>query len=506
MVELQENLENLSRQSQILVIWTDCDREGENIGSEVVDICRKANPTIQVKRARFSVIQPREIKIAWNSLIELDYLQAIAVDARSELDLRIGAAFTRFQTLQLQNKFAELNKKVLSYGSCQFPTLGFVVDQYKKSQEFISEQMWRIDVVIEKDKTKAKFTWSRSHLFDQHCCLVLYDKCVENPTATITKIIAKPTEKWKPLPLTTVELQKVGSRFLRMSSDQVMTIADKLYNKGYLSYPRTETDIFDDNFQLRPLIEKQAQDGRWGPFAQNLLNGGFRKPRKGKHNDKAHPPIHPTRDASGLQGDEQKIYEFVTRRFLACCSENAKGHETTVEIKISDEQFSVKGLMILERNYLEVYVYDKWSDSSIPTFVLNEQILPSVLEMNESQTTAPPLLTEADLITLMDKSGIGTDATIHEHIKKILDREYVVKEGDKFCPTTLGMALVEGYDSLDIEVAMSKPYLRSQMELNMKSICEGTKTKDEVVQFSLLMYREVFEKAVEQSDRLELKG
>lgn len=91
---------------------------------------QQVNPNIIVKRARFSVVQDKEIKTAWNQLVELDYQQAAAVDARSELDLRIGACFTRFQTLSLKDKFPSLKDvKVISYGSCQFPTLGFVVDQ-----------------------------------------------------------------------------------------------------------------------------------------------------------------------------------------------------------------------------------------------------------------------------------------------------------------------------------------------------------------------------------------
>ena len=121
-------------------------------------------------------------------------------------------------------------------------------------------------------------------------------------------------------------------------------IAEKLYNEGYISYPRTETDMFEPNFDLNTLIERQAPDNRWGQFAQNLLNGGFRQPRNGKNNDKAHPPIHPTREGMNLQGDERKVHDFITRRFLACCSENAKGNETNVTAKLGQETFTTHGM------------------------------------------------------------------------------------------------------------------------------------------------------------------
>lgn len=162
-----------------------------------------------------------------------------------------------------------------------------------------------------------------------------------------------------------------------------------------------------------PLIEKQTQDEQWGDYAKRLLDGAFKFPRGGKSNDEAHPPIHPVRAANNLSGDEKRLFDFIARRFLACCSDAAKGQETIIGMRIGDETFTAKGLMILERNYLDVYPFETWTDTQVPVFQVNERIRPSVLEMNEGKTSKPTMLTEADLITLMDKSGIGTDATIH---------------------------------------------------------------------------------------------
>jgi len=76
-------------------------------------------------------------------------------------------------------------------------------------------------------------------------------------------------------------------------------------------------------------------------------------------------------------------------------------------------------LTVIEHNYLEIYKYEKWSNKNIPNFKVGDQFLPHELRLRQSLTTPPQLLTEAELINLMDKNGIGTDATIHEHIKKI---------------------------------------------------------------------------------------
>ncbi|KAG0196535.1 DNA topoisomerase [Mortierella sp. GBA30] len=500
--ELLSVEQNLLRQSQIadqVIIWTDCDREGENIGAEVASVCRRQNQRITVLRARFSSVTPAEVHRAMRNPVQLDMRQATAVDARIELDLRIGASFTRFQTLNFQNRYPGLTEGVVSYGPCQFPTLGFVVDQYRRVENFIPENFWKLEMKHRKDGVDASFTWQRGHLFDQLVCLVIYEACLEaeGPTAKITNVKAKPATKYRPLPLTTVELQKNGSKFLSIPSDEVMNAAESLYTKGWISYPRTETDQFDPNYDLMSLIEKQTPNAIWGRFAQRLAEGGYRNPRKGKNNDQAHPPIHPVMHTANLDGNEKKVYEFITRRFLACCAEDAKGDQTDVKAQIHTEIFTATGLIIKERNYLDVYPYDKWTGTVLPNFAENEQFIPTEFSMKSGATTPPALLTESQLIALMDKNGIGTDATIAEHIKTITRREYVVRaKNDReyvFTPSTLGIALVEGYDNIGLDMSLSKPYLRSQLENNLRLICTGAKTKDEVVQEAIDMYRNVFE-------------
>jgi DNA topoisomerase-3 len=364
--------------------------------------------------------------------------------------------------------------------------------------------------------------------------------------AKVTKVQDRPTRKFKPLPLTTVELQKAATRMLRMSGQQAMTIAEGLYNKGYISYPRTETDRFDKGMNLRAIVQKQTPDQRWGQFAQNLVDGAFQQPREGRHDDKAHPPIHPISYAapSVLNANEARLYEYVVRRFLACCSEDAKGAATDIEIQYGDEMFSAHGVIVLERNYLDVYVYENWSDSAeLPKFTVGERFEPTEAMMTEGKTSPPSYLTEADLIALMDANGIGTDATMAEHIQKIQDREYVATidrsgvavsaddgaedsatagrgrgrgrgarggrggrgrggaaasgsiggSGVKlFVPTQLGVALILGFDRMNFETSLGKPFLRKEMELKMKAICEGRTTRAVVLQESITQYQRVF--------------
>ncbi|KAJ4458347.1 putative DNA topoisomerase 3 [Paratrimastix pyriformis] len=252
--DIRQNLEREARNCSTLILWLDCDREGENIASEVVEVCRKVRPGIQVLRAHFSSVTARELTTAVQRLGRLKQEDVDAVDARQEIDLRIGAAFTRFLTLHLQHRYRGLDSMV-SYGPCQFPTLGFVVDRYWKSVQFKPEDFFSITVTAAKesriisvtssttapcpsalaivsllyttnhsqplwlenipvltvvipavsfapaaldtqDDAKATFSWDRGNLFDRTCCVILYELCCDNPQATVTRLVQREKRKW----------------------------------------------------------------------------------------------------------------------------------------------------------------------------------------------------------------------------------------------------------------------------------------------------------------------
>jgi DNA topoisomerase-3 len=149
---------------------------------------------------------------------------------------------------------------------------------------------------------------------------------------------------------------------------------------------------------------------------------------------------------------------------------------------------------VLELNWLEVFTYERWSDSYIPHFKEGEKFAPTSFRMEESETSAPKLLTESDLITLMDKNGIGTDATIHEHIKTVQERNYAVKVKTEFKPTAIGVSLVEVYQAIGIH--LYKPALRAQMEKEMNMIANGTKPKREVLNDAIEEMHKIFHEVV----------
>jgi len=246
------------------------------------------------------------------------------------------------------------------------------------------------------------------------------------------------------------------------------------------------------------------------------MGESFKAPRNGSHNDKAHPPIHPVNYVvlDSLMPNERKVLEFVVRRFLACCSEDAKGVRSEVEIEYGSETFKASGLTVHETNYLNVYPYEKWtSTEELPPFVVGEAFEPDEANIADGKTSRPSYLTEPELIGLMDANGIGTDATMAEHISKIQDRQYIQKmDGptnnghqatrgrgstrggrgrgrgrnsadnsgrddqpttsnnriNTFIPTTLGVALYEGYEKMGLETSLTRPFLRKEVRVSRK--------------------------------------
>lgn len=502
---LAATLREETRSADWLVLWLDCDSEGEKIAFDVADICRQAKPGIIVKRARFSAMTRGDLFRAVNHLSVVNQLVANMVATRQEIDLRAGSAYTRFLTKQLE-KFAlsDEDRQVISYGPCQFPTLGLVVDRWLTIQNFVRQPFWVFDLVL--FGCKINFEWHRKHIFDEYTAMILYELSAEEAVedgkvAVITHVDKRQRTRWRPLPLSTVELQKAASRSLRLGSQRTMDIAEALYNKGLISYPRTETDRFGKTYDLRALVQKQTTNPSWGQYASRLLTPAsqsdpitFTWPRAGSNDDGAHPPIHPTDSAPASfdSSEHARVYQYVTKRFLACCSIDAKGSETKVEVRVgASEFFTATGLIVEQRGYLEVIdPFEKWNDREMPTSLLQvgARIPFDSYTFRQSQTQPPPLLQEADLIALMDHHGIGTDATIAEHIQKVLDRQYVEKlHGGRFSPTEIGKALVIAHERCQVHFA--RPHMRAKQEEDLKRILNGQRQPYEVLHNALSEYR-----------------
>jgi DNA topoisomerase-3 len=496
--DLATSLRQLSREADWLVLWLDCDREGEAIAFEVLDVCLKANPRLRVFRARFSALTRADLTNAVNSLGQPNRFLAEAVLARSELDLRVGAAFTRFLTMRYQQRLTvgQQQRKLVSFGGCQTVTLGFVVARWLSRTRFTPEPFWSIKLVV---RDGLELTWDRHRLFDQLVVESIKAINMNERYALVTESYQQPKSKWRPLPLNTIEMTKIASTHLRIPSHLCMQLAESLYAKGFISYPRTETDIFHPSIDLRALVQRQTANTVWGAFASNMMTqGGMSGPRRGTKDDQAHPPIHPLKNAERSDfdnHDQYRVFELVARHFLACLSIDAKGSTSRIETVLGTEKFNATGLTVIELNWMEVYPYSRWtSTATLPNVQVGDRLPVSRVDIASGSTQAPFAITEAELLALMDKEGIGTDATMHEHIKTIQERGYCYMDGDRFfIPTNIGIALVVGLGAYEVlGFHLAKPTLRANMERDMERISQGQLTRQEFISQYASKMRQIF--------------
>ena len=217
---------------------------------------------------------------------------------------------------------------------------------------------------------------------------------------------------------------------LRLSPAQTMRHAEHLYLDGHLSYPRTETNKFPPSFDVEGALRQQAGDDRWGAYARRLLDdGAWSRPRRGTDAGD-HPPITPTAPFDG-GGPAGRLYELVARRFLAAVSPDAlrRAQRVALRERATGEAFTFSREVLLEPGFLEVLQWRGDDEGGRLVERLPAAGAAVALRVDavprERQTRPPDRLTEAECVALMEKHGIGTDASIPSHIENVCKRNYV---------------------------------------------------------------------------------
>ena len=481
-----------------LVLWLDCDREGENICFEVIRVVDKyMNKNKKIHRAKFSAVTAKDIEKALSNLGYPNENESKAVEARQELDLKIGVAFSRYQTNYFRGKYGDLDSTVISYGPCQTPTLSFCVDRHDEIQIFTSEMYYTIDAVVDTATVNIPLQWSRNRLFDQSSVEMFHIILKRESTLLCVSSKSYETKRTRPKPLNTVELLKIASKILGIGPQAAMRAAEYLYLSGYLSYPRTESTSYPKSFDIRDALSVQCGNQYYGDVARDLIRNGFTPPLLG-HDAGDHPPITPVGLAVSLSGDNARIYDLVVRHFLATVSEDAVYLVTELrfQAEICKESFTATKKIEINPGFLAIYDRQKEDKEDV-----GQQDLPDVkagshykissLRIRSGTTSPPGHLTESELISLMEKHGIGTDASIPTHINNIMTRNYVtLGPGRSLIPTTLGIVLVHGYKRIDPDLVY--PAVRAAIETFCNQIAKGLSQKENIVTHSLKIFESKF--------------
>ncbi|CAJ1398833.1 unnamed protein product, partial [Effrenium voratum] len=519
-----EHLQELAKGSEHLCLWLDADREGENIGFEVIAVCKEWFPdNSRVHRAIFSALTQEEVCSSFESLGKPDADVAKGVDARQELDLRVGISFSRLLTRKLRD---ETKAQSVTYGPCQTPALGFCVARHGEIEGFQPRKVWTPRVEA------SGLAWAGESTERQEEATKIRAALSRSSEAPL-QLEQREERVPRPVGLNTVQLLRSASNALNLGPKQAMKLAEDLYSKGLISYPRTETTRYHETFDASVPLRAQQRSTRWGRSAAKALGAwkALSQVQSRRARDVGdHPPIVPLRlpQRGELRGQENKLYDFVSQHFVASWLGDARLRRHEARLQIDGFEFQLQINLVEDSGWLEAMPWrlkelslDEDSQRQATKRLAALRRMGSSVPLRqgrllESHTEAPRPLTEAELVEKMDKNGIGTDASIPQHIQTIQDRGYVQlcdgnmepilpprfgpgrpkqqkrhAPGRYLVPTARGLALVEGLSALD--ASLCQPEVRALIEQQCAQVAMRQLDQEEVLRRNIALFRSKFQ-------------
>lgn len=474
-------LQALSKDADTVVVATDYDREGELIGVEALDIIARAmkksktNPTI--RRAKFSALTKDEIGGAFEDLIEVDYDLADSASAREEIDLIWGAVLTRYLSI-LSNRYG---RDFLSVGRVQTPTLGLIVNREEEITSFVPEKFWKLEVVFHKGED---FTgeYEEGNIFDEKVALKIFEE-IQGKNGNVQSFEKRNERIGRPPPFNTTEFLREASR-MHIAPAKAMNIAESLYMRGLLSYPRTDNTVYQRSINLKGVLNK-LKDTEFSKEVDMVLSQEKIRPSRGRTEATDHPPIYPTGAAKKgqLKGDYAKVYELVTRRFLATLYKEGEREIKEAKIDVAGHTFLTKGVRITKRGWLEIYTYYHPNENFHPDLEEGEEVKAKDWLKTEDFTKPPRRYDISSLLKKMEELNLGTKSTRHDIIAKLQDRGFI--EGNPVRPTPLGIGLIKSIQTVESQIA--EPEMTATLEIDMDKIANSEIKKDDVVGISRKM-------------------
>lgn len=418
-----DEIKELSKKADEVLLATDPDREGEAIAWHIKDATGLKKP----KRVVFHEITKEAIEEAIKHPRDIDDNLKQAQEARRVLDRLVG--------YDLSGLIWKKVRYGLSAGRVQSPALRIIVEREREIKAFNPETYWSIFANVETPKKENFTLYCEEEPRDKK----LVEKILEIGKKVDWKVAdVKETEtKRSPrAPFTTSTLQQAASSRLGYAPSRTMGIAQKLYESGYITYMRTDSTNLSEMAlgQIARVVEKQ-----FGKEYHQVRTFAT----KSKNAQEAHEAIRPT-DSSKLScghNDEQKkLYRLIWERAVASQMADAKVLRTkiTVNLDPSIPAFSANGSRVLFEGWLKADPEGRTEETELPKVTAGEILKLLQLNTEEKQTQPPPRYTEAGLVKELEKRGIGRPSTYASIIKTLHDRMYVEKEGKALKPTDTG--------------------------------------------------------------------
>ena len=469
-----KELRQLVKQASALYLATDEDREGEAISWHLYENLKSAiKPGVEVHRVVFHEITKAAIGHAFANPRDLDIGLVDAAETRRILDRLFGYEVSPVL-------WRKVNRG-LSAGRVQSPTVRLIVERERERIAFVSAGYWGIDLV---SATSPSFTANLLELdgvriatgkdFDdtgrpsdkvtvlgESAAVSLVDR-LRTATVTVRSVDDKPYRSSPKAPFMTSTLQQEAGRKLRLSAQQVMRTAQGLYERGFITYMRTDSVVLADE----ALDAVRAQIGQ--DYGSDFVSSSVRRyASKVKNAQEAHEAIRPTLPlrspdsvAGQLSGPDLALYRLVWQRTLASQMADAAG--VTVSIRLgatapsagsepaADCTFAASGTTITFPGHRKVYEESTDDDGEsgddkealLPSLTVGDTVAVTDLVPGGHETTPPARYTEASIVKKLEELGIGRPSTWASIIQTVQDRGYVWKKGQALVPTWTAFAVV----------------------------------------------------------------
>lgn len=487
------NLKDKLEECNELFLATDEDREGESISWHLLEVLK---PKVPTKRMVFHEITKEAIHKALTDTREIDYNLVRAQEARRVLDRLVGYTISPL-----------LWKKVaygLSAGRVQSVAVRIIVEREKERIRFKKSAYFGVLAELEKSNqsfeskistyknqrvaTGKDFDGLTGQLLVGKDLLVLDQKAAEQilkdlKTATwiVTEVEERPVTRKPSAPFITSTLQQESNRKLGLSSRETMQVAQKLYEQGFITYMRTDsTYLSEEALKAARQSIKEKYGAEYLPASPRTFDG-----KKVKGAQEAHEAIRPAGtqfqdpDETGLIGAQFKLYDLIWKRTMASQMTDARQKQVSSKIKAGDAVFSASGTTIEFPGFLRAYV--EGSDDpdadlesrevKLPKLVVNDSLKLQKIDPTSHETKPPARFTEASLVQIMEKEGIGRPSTYASVIGTIIDRGYIRKQGSALIPTFTAMVvskLLSQHLTQYVDLGFT-----SQMEKSLDNIAEG---------------------------------
>jgi len=463
-----EELQRLAKDADQIYLATDLDREGEAIAWHLREII--GNGKKEYRRVVFNEITKKAIQSAFEQPSELNMNRVNAQQARRFLDRVVGFMVSPL----LWSKVA----RGLSAGRVQSVAVRLIVEREREIRAFVPEEYWEAFAALNTPAgadLRAQVTRQNDEEFrpnNEEQTTAALNK-LRQAAFVVSKREDKPTSSRPSAPFITSTLQQAASTRLSFSVKKTMTLAQRLYEAGYITYMRTDsTNLSQEAVEsVRGYISKHLGD-EYLPEQPRVYTS-----KEGAQ--EAHEAIRPSdvklkaADLSSMEPDAQRLYDLIWRRFVACQTTDAKFTSTSIVVSAGEFELRTRGRVMRFDGHLKVLPSQSKGDDDVllPDVKEGEELKLNELEPKQHFTKPAPRFSEAALVKELEKRGIGRPSTYASIISTIQERGYVSLNGRRFYAEKMGdivtSRLMESFNDL-----MNYSFT-ANMEEKLDDVAEG---------------------------------